>query len=289
MADKITTAQEQQYERLYELGIVVKEEHENPAKRDRQGVRRTLSGNMLRGVFAEFLGSLLFLFFVISTARLVEPDTALTDASGTRLMVALSFGLTIFVLVYVLASASGANLNPAVSIGLLVGKRISLERFVLYVIAQASREFWTGAGIASTFKESSAGGQNEIADGIDVEDAFGGEVICTFMLVLTVFAATDGEMGRKLHHIQPMLPLAIGMAVTIAHLVLIPVDGCSINPARSLATSVTNNHYDDHWVFWVGPMLGGVLATCVWEVILRPKHPVLPSNMVALAQEQGAC
>ncbi|CAM9314702.1 unnamed protein product [Choristocarpus tenellus] len=224
---------------------------------------------MIRGVFAEFLGSLLFLFFVITTVRTVDTDTLTSDASGTRLMVSLSFGLTIFVLVYVLASASGANINPAVS----VGKRITLERFVLYVIAQCAGAT-AGAGLATIFLDGTGGGQNIISDGNDVGDAFIGEVVCTFMLVLTVFAATDGEMGRRLYHIQPLLPFAIGMTVCIAHLVLIPVDGCSINPARTFATSVTNNDFRDHWVFWAGPLSGGVVAAVVWEAILRPKHPV---------------
>ncbi|CAN0185408.1 unnamed protein product, partial [Discosporangium mesarthrocarpum] len=64
------------------------------------------------------------------------------------------------------------------------------------------------------------------------------------------------------------------LLLTADHLALIPVDGCSINPARTLGTSVTNNNFDDHWVFWIGPLLGGVLATLVWEAILRPQHPV---------------
>ncbi|CAM9195812.1 unnamed protein product, partial [Choristocarpus tenellus] len=109
------------YERKWELGIELKEVHNDVAKRNRRGVRRVLSDSMLRGLFAEFTGTFLFLFFVITTVRMVDADTATVNASGTRLMVSLSFGLTTFVLVYVLASASGANLNPAVSIGLLVG------------------------------------------------------------------------------------------------------------------------------------------------------------------------
>ncbi|CAM9302114.1 unnamed protein product, partial [Hapterophycus canaliculatus] len=100
-------------------------------------------------------------------------------------------------------------------------------------------------------------------------NAFGGEVLCTFLLVVTVFAACDGELGRKNSHIGPLLPLVIGAAVLLSHLVLIPIDGCSINPARSFATAVTNGAWDDHWVFWAGPLLGGVLATFVWEAIMR--------------------
>ncbi|CAN0420553.1 unnamed protein product, partial [Discosporangium mesarthrocarpum] len=230
--------------RKWELGIQLHEEEVDPAKR-RHGVRRVFSTNMMRAAFAEFIGTLLFLFITITTARMVD-DSSVIDPSGTRLMIAFAFGLTIFVLVYTLATASGANLNPAVSMGLLVGRRISLERFVIYVISQCAGAI-AGAAIASTFLPTTAGGANIIADGVKVEDAFGGEVLCTFLLVLVVFAATDGEMGRRLKHIQPTLPLAIGMAVCVDHLALIPVDGCSINPARTLGTSVTNNNFDDHW------------------------------------------
>ncbi|CAM9878122.1 unnamed protein product, partial [Sphacelaria rigidula] len=117
---------------------------------------------------------------------------------------------------YVLTEVSGANLNSAVSLGLLIGRRIRIKRFVLYLIAQEL-------------------------------DAFGGEVLCTFLSVTTVFAATDGVMGNKHGHIRTLLPFAIGMAVLLSHLVLIPVDGCSINPARSFGTSVTNNNWESHW------------------------------------------
>ncbi|CAM9120088.1 unnamed protein product [Ascophyllum nodosum] len=131
-----------------------------------------------------------------------------------------------------------------------------------------------GAGLATIFLDSTDGGYNAIADGIDVGDAFAGEVLCTFLLVLTVFAATDGELVNKHAFAGPLVPWVIGMAVLLSHLIMIPIDGCSINPARSFATAFTNNKWGDQWVFWIGPLLGGVLATVVWETILRPDQPV---------------
>ncbi|CAN0270448.1 unnamed protein product, partial [Hapterophycus canaliculatus] len=93
-----------------------------------------------------------------------------------------------------------------------------------------------GAGIATVFLSSTGGGFNAVADGVSVGDAFGAEVLCTFVLMVTIFAACDGELGRENAHIGPLLPLVIGSAVLLSHLVLIPIDGCSINPARSFAT-----------------------------------------------------
>eukprot|EP00752_Nemacystus_decipiens_P008578 g7659.t2 len=228
------------------------------------------SYRLFRSICGEFIGSMLFLFFVITTARFADFDN---DFTAAHMLVSGAFGLAIFVLVYIMADVSGAHLNPAVSIGLLVGKRISIERFLIYVPTQLAGAI-AGAAIATTFLSSTAGGANEIAEGVAVADAFGGEVLCTFLLMITVFSACDGELARK-NSGAPLLPFVIGMAVLLAHLVLIPIDGCSINPARTFATSVTNNSWDDHWVFWVGPLLGGVLGTVVWEAVLRPDQPIV--------------
>lgn len=261
------------YERKMELGIIF----ESEASGSGRSGPGYIHVNLIRAALAEFIGMLLFLFFVITIARFLPGDEVSLLSTSATTMISIGFGLSIFVLVYILAEASGANLNPAVSIGLLVARRISVERFVLYVIAQVLGAM-AGAGIATTFLDTTDGGYNSISDGVTAEDAFGGEVLCTFLLVTTVFAATDGVLGQKHGHIHALLPFAIGMAVLLAHLVLIPVDGCSINPARSFATSVTNNIWDDHWVFWAGPLVGGVLAAVVWEAVLRPEQPVKTSG-----------
>ncbi|CAM9677662.1 unnamed protein product [Pylaiella littoralis] len=233
--------------------------------------------SLFRSICGEFLGMMLFLFMVISVARFSsnrsDEDNA-GEQNATVMLIATAFGLSIFVLVYMLVDVSGAHLNPAVSIGLLVGRRISIERFLIYLVTQMAGAV-AGASIATTFLSSTGGGFNAIADGVSAGDAFGGEVLCTFLLVTTVFSACDGALSRRSPHTGPLLPLVIGTAVLLAHLVMIPIDGCSINPARSFATAVTNNEWDDHWVFWLGPLLGGVLATVVWEAVLRPDQAVV--------------
>ncbi|CAN0061807.1 unnamed protein product [Ectocarpus sp. 8 AP-2014] len=242
--------------REWELGLITETQR---CKESKTVEPPFLGYRLFRSVCGEFLGCLLFLFMAITVARLAgnrEDGDAAAEQTATILMISSAFGLSIFVLVYIFADVSGAHLNPAVSMSLLVGKRISIERFGLYVAAQAG-------------------------------EAFGAEVLCTFLLVVTVFTACDGELGRKNAHTGPLLPLVIGMAVLIAHLVLIPIDGCSINPARSFATAVINNKWDDHWVFWVGPLLGGVLGTATWEAILRPDQPVDDEHEVFLDMKKA--
>ncbi|CAN0491465.1 unnamed protein product, partial [Ectocarpus sp. 12 AP-2014] len=242
--------------REWELGLMTETQR---CKESKTVEPPFLGYRLFRSVCGEFLGCLLFLFMAITVARLAgnrEDGDAAAEQTAAILMISSAFGLSIFVLVYIFADVSGAHLNPAVSMSLLVGKRISIERFGLYVAAQAI-------------------------------EAFGAEALCTFLLVVTVFTACDGELGRKNAHTGPLLPLVIGMAVLIAHLVLIPIDGCSINPARSFATAVINNKWDDHWVFWVGPLLGGVLGTVTWEAILRPDQTVDDEHEVFLDMKKA--
>ncbi|CAM9465452.1 unnamed protein product [Laminaria digitata] len=262
----------QVFERKWELGVVFEAQ-----LKDAGGAATPYE--MFRAAVGEFIGTLLFLFSVITIARLALPTA---DSSANVILIAFGFGLSIFGLVYIMADVSGANLNPAVSLGLLLGKRISVERFCVYLVAQILGAL-AGAGLATIFLDSTSGGFNALAEGIDAADAFAGEVLCTFLLVTTVFSATDGQVGHKFKHTGALLPLSIGFAVLLDHLIMIPVDGCSINPARSLATAITNNKWDDHWVFWVGPMLGGALATIVWEAILRPEQPVSQQKAIVEA------
>ncbi|CAN0214032.1 unnamed protein product [Ascophyllum nodosum] len=261
----------QNYARKFELGF--RFEGEQPGS----AMGSLLSYDMFRAGVAEFLGMMFSLFNVVTVARLVgSMDSMTTDPSASIILIAFEYGLNIFILVYILAEVSGANLNPAVSMALLVSKRITVERFIIYVILQVLGAM-AGAGIGTIFLDSTDGGYNAIADGIDVRDAFAGEVMCTCLLALAVFAATDGELGRKNAFTGPLVPLVIGMTVLLSHLILIPIDGCSINPARSFGTAFTNNKWDDQWVFWIGPLLGSVLGALVWEAILRPKQLAVDS------------
>ena len=104
----------------------------------------------------------------------------------------------------------------------------------------------------------------------------GVEFGCTFLLVMTVMAATDSVRSKTNQHIPIIAPLVIGLAVTVAHFVAIPVDNCSINPARSFGVSMVSGNWNDHIVFWAGPYLGATGAALVYEYLLAPQKEVHP-------------
>jgi len=186
---------------------------------------------------------------------------------------AMVFGVTIFVLVYVAAAFSGGHLNPAVSLAFVITKKISLLRFFLYVAAQLSGAT-VGAALVRAMDQvatvSSKGGTNRLITGIPESTAWAMECILTCALVLVVFAATDGRRAQNTAHLPVLAPMAIGFTVLICHLVALPIDGCSVNPARSFGTSAAVNIWDYQWIFWVGPLSGAIIAAFLYELALRP-------------------
>ncbi|CAM9781616.1 unnamed protein product, partial [Phaeothamnion confervicola] len=165
---------------------------------------------------------------------------------------------------------SGANINPAVTFALMLGKRISAFRGVLYVIAQlagASCGTLVAKQMSPDLFSEAGGGANSPAVGN--AQAFGAEVIGTFLLVTTVLMATNAYVGTKISHIPMQLPLAIGFSVFVAHCALIPIDGCSINPARSFGPALVHNFWENQWVFWIGPLTGSAIAILMFEAMFR--------------------
>jgi hypothetical protein len=109
----------------------------------------------------------------------------------------------------------------------------------------------------------------------------GVEFGCTFLLVMTVMAATDGVRAKVTAHTNTVAPLIIGLAVTVAHFVAIPVDNCSINPARSFGVSAISGVWKNQEVFWFGPYLGATAAAIVYTYVLEPQiedHPLPPAS-----------
>ena len=116
------------------------------------------------------------------------------------------------------------------------------------------------------------GGANTVADGYSKGTALGAEIIGTFVLVYTVFSATDPKRSARDSHIPVLAPLPIGFAVFMVHLATIPITGTGINPARSFGAAVIYNNekaWDDQWIFWVGPFLGALAAAAYHQYILR--------------------
>jgi aquaporin PIP len=181
----------------------------------------------------------------------------------------------IFILVYCTAGVSGGHINPAVTFGLFLARKVSLVRALLYIVAQCLGAI-CGVGLVKAFQSAYfdryGGGANSLASGYSRGTGLGAEIIGTFVLVYTVFSATDPKRNARDSHVPVLAPLPIGFAVFMVHLATIPVTGTGINPARSLGAAVIYNKdkpWDDHWIFWVGPFVGAAIAAFYHQYILR--------------------
>ncbi|KAL0681603.1 hypothetical protein Bca4012_048450 [Brassica carinata] len=245
--------------------------------------------SLYRAVIAEFVATLLFLYVSILTVigYKAQTDTSAegADCGGVGILgIAWAFGGMIFVLVYCTAgisgtytngSSHGGHINPAVTFGLFLARKVSLVRTVLYIVAQCLGAI-CGCGLVKAFQSSYynryGGGANQLAEGYNKGTGLGAEIIGTFVLVYTVFSATDPKRSARDSHIPVLAPLPIGFAVFMVHLATIPITGTGINPARSFGAAVIFNQekaWDDQWIFWVGPMIGAAAAALYHQFVLR--------------------
>ncbi|XP_074566527.1 aquaporin PIP2-7-like [Curcuma longa] len=229
-----------------------------------------------RALIAEFVATLLFLYVTIATVIGHKEQNSVDQCNGVGLLgIAWAFGGMIFILVYCTAGISGGHINPAVTFGLFLARKVSLLRAVAYMVAQCLGAI-VGAGIVKGIMKhpynSLGGGANEVSSGYSRGTALGAEIIGTFVLVYTVFSATDPKRNARDSHVPVLAPLPIGFAVFMVHLATIPITGTGINPARSLGPAVIYNQdkaWDDQWIFWVGPILGAAAAAIYHQLILR--------------------
>ncbi|KAK0583792.1 hypothetical protein LWI29_003114 [Acer saccharum] len=233
-----------------------------------------------RAIIAEFIATLLFLYITVLTVIGYKSQTD-TENGGEGcggvgiLGIAWAFGGMIFVLVYCTAGISGGHINPAVTFGLLLARKVSLVRAILYMAAQCLGAI-CGCGLVKSFQKAHyvkyGGGANELADGYGTGTGLAAEIIGTFVLVYTVFSATDPKRSARDSHVPVLAPLPIGFAVFMVHLATIPITGTGINPARSFGAAVIfgqNKAWDDQWMFWLGPFIGAAIAAFYHQFILR--------------------
>jgi aquaporin PIP len=136
-------------------------------------------------------------------------------------------------------------------------------------------------GFQSAFYVRYGGGANGLSDGYSKGTGLAAEIIGTFVLVYTVFSATDPKRNARDSHVPVLAPLPIGFAVFMVHLATIPITGTGINPARSLGAAVIYNNdktWDDHWIFWVGPFIGAAIAAAYHQYVLRASAAKLGSS-----------
>ncbi|XP_075757789.1 aquaporin-2 [Pelodiscus sinensis] len=232
------------------------------------------SAAFARAVFAEFLATLLFIFFGLGSALSWPP------APPDALQVSLAFGLAVATLVQAVGHVSGAHLNPAVTVACLLGSHLSFLRAVFYVAAQLLGAV-AGAALLHELTPPSLRGQlaiNRLHNGTTPGQAVTVELFLTLQLVLCVFASTDDRRSDSLG--SPAL--SIGLSVAVGHLLGIHYTGCSMNPARSFAPSVIEGDFSAHWVFWVGPLAGAAVASLIYNYILFPHAKTLSERLAIL-------
>ncbi|KAF7828265.1 putative aquaporin PIP1-2 [Senna tora] len=245
------------------------------------------SWSFYRAGIAEFVATFLFLYITILTVMGVNRSPSKCSSVGIQ-GIAWAFGGMIFALVYCTAGISdlmkfglgwvgtGGHINPAVTFGLFLARKLSLTRAVFYMVMQCLGAI-CGAGVVKGFEggaryEMYKGGANILSSGYTKGSGLGAEIVGTFVLVYTVFSATDAKRNARDSHVPILAPLPIGFAVFLVHLATIPITGTGINPARSLGAAVIFNKdvaWDDQWIFWVGPFIGAALAAVYHQIVIR--------------------
>lgn len=234
--------------------------------------------NLGNKLAAEFIGTFWLVFGGCGSAVLAA---AFPKVGIGLLGVALAFGLTVLTMAYAIGHISGCHLNPAVSVGLWAGKRFPasdllpyilaqvaggvLAAAVLYLIASGDPAFSLSGGFAANgYGEHSPGGYSLLS-------GFVAEVVLTFMFLIIIMGSTHGRAPKG------FAPIAIGLGLTLIHLIGIPVTNVSVNPARSTGPALFVGGWAllQLWLFWLAPLIGGALGGIVYrslapEVVAEP-------------------
>lgn len=231
----------------------------------------------MRKYFCEFIGTAVLALFGCGTAVVTGGLTAGTGF-GTMgvLTIALAFGLSIVAMAYVIGNISGCHINPAVSLSMLISKKMNIKDFIGYVIAQFLGGF-AGIGLLYAILSSSnigtaalgANGFGEAsAVGISMLGAILVEVILTFVFIYTILGVTSDESKGSIAGV------VIGLTLTFVHIIGIPLTGTSVNPARSLAPAVIQGGeaLKQCWIFIVAPLVGSALAAITYKFLNKAEN-----------------
>lgn len=218
-----------------------------------------------KALLAEFLGNFLLNFFGCGSVVVMQQSPL---HKPNFLYVALTFGIVVFVCVQALGHVSGAHLNPAVTAGMLSVGNIKLIKGVLYIIVQCIGALAGSATLKALLPEKwheQGLGTTTLNDNLTALQGFGFEFFLGFVLVLVVSGVCDPNRPEA----KAAGPLAIGLAVALGHMGAINFTGSSMNPARSFGSAVIAGVWAEHWVYWVGPIAGGVVAALIYHHALR--------------------
>lgn len=239
--------------------------------------------------FAEFVGTFVLVFGGVGSAVLAGSHIG-------NIGIALAFGLSLLVMVYTIGPVSGCHVNPAVTLGVFCSRRIGGKDAVMYVIAQILGAI-LAAALVLVIAHGMAGGYSAAASGLasngyglhspdhySMAAGFTAEIILTMFLVLTVLGSTDisAPVG--------FAGVAIGLVLTVDHLICIPITNTSVNPARSIGPAIFAGGWalQQLWMFIVAPCIGAVIAAGIYAAV-RNRKPLIttPRAEQALPGEQA--
>ena len=225
----------------------------------------------MKKYLCEFIGTLILVLLGCGSA-------AIAGSTLGTLGIAFAFGLAIVAIAYSVGRVSGGHVNPAVSLAMLISKKMTIKDFCGYVVAQILGAF-AGSGILLLLVKCTnltdaglgANGYGELsAVGLSLVGAIIIEIIATFIFILAILGVTHNEKYSS------VAGLVIGLVLTLIHIVVIPLTGTSVNPARSLAPAVLTGGtaLAQVWVFIVAPLAGGALAAFVWNLISKKEENI---------------
>ena len=233
--------------------------------------------DLLKKAIAEFIGTFTLVFIACGVAALTGGGTD----GGSIAATALAFGLVIVGMAYSVGRISGCHINPAVSLGCLLSKRMSLKEFGVYVCAQILGGFVGAVLLFGIIKMAGIGAMgnacNAAVGGVqNVGGIFGAlltEIVLTCIFVYVILNVTDEKAGNG-----KIAGIVIGLTLTLVHLVGIRLTGTSVNPARSIATAISAAVYDCNieplkqvWMFIVAPMIGAAVAAGLYKTLHSEK------------------
>ncbi|WP_040976916.1 aquaporin Z [Necropsobacter massiliensis] len=229
---------------------------------------------MLKKLSAELFGTFWLVFGGCGSAVLAAayPQLGIGFAG-----VALAFGLTVLTMAYAVGHISGGHFNPAVTLGLVAGGRFNTKDALPYIIAQVIGGI-IGAAVLYAIASGKAGfdasagfasnGYGEHSpNGFSLSAVIIAEIVLTAFFLIIIHGATDKNAPAG------FAPLAIGLGLTLIHLISIPVSNTSVNPARSTAVAIFQGSWalEQLWVFWVAPIIGGILGGIIYRTLLQKK------------------
>ena len=227
---------------------------------------------MFRKLSAEFIGTFVLVFGGCGSALLAAgfPDVGIGFVG-----VSIAFGLTVLTMAYAVGGISGGHFNPAVSLGLALAGRFEWKDLigywivqlvggiagaaVLYLIVSGKADFTAGGFASNGYAELSPGGYSMLA-------ALLCEIVLTAVFLIIILGSTSKAAPAS------FAPLAIGLGLTLIHLISIPVTNTSVNPARSVAAAIfaTNGALGQIWLFIAAPLIGGAIGALIWKYVLAP-------------------